>query len=124
MKTILSIITFLIANSLANAQDVKNEVSGVTVTYGAENDIIPEMGKVEVEKFSNDDRLKCIRFRDSAFYYKIKFDNKTKVSETKFPLDSLYNKYVFKYHPNGTVRLKAFYRKGFLYGNFVEYHGE
>ena len=94
-----------------------------SVTYGAENEIIPEPGEVISENYENTGFIKKVKYRDFTHLITVDFDKEqNKTRETKFPLDNLTYKSIVAFHKNGNIRLITNYNNGIVTGNFTKFH--
>ncbi|MEO9891689.1 hypothetical protein [Aurantibacter sp.] len=94
-----------------------------SVTYGAENEIIPEPGEVIKENYENTGFIKKVKYRDFTHLITVDFDKEqNKTRETKFPLDNLTFKSIVAYHKNGNIRLITNYNNGIVTGNFTKFY--
>lgn len=92
------------------------------VTYGAENETLPNLADTVREYYSETANLKRLKFRDSTKLTIIEFDTKNnKITSTIFPLDNLKYKTLTKYNGAGLIVLVASYDHGIVTGKFQKY---
>ena len=95
----------------------------VNVTFGAEDEKIPTVGEVKVERYENTNFIESIKYRDFDYLVIIKFDERqNKVSESRFPLNELTFIHVTKFFSNGQIELIGSYRNGVVIGHFQTFY--
>jgi antitoxin component YwqK of YwqJK toxin-antitoxin module len=95
----------------------------VTVTVGAEREIIPEIGDTIPEYFNQSHILKKIKFRDKEKFSIIEYKENGKIyTSTDFPLENLKYKTLTKFNDAGNIILIANYDHGIVTGYFQKFH--
>jgi antitoxin component YwqK of YwqJK toxin-antitoxin module len=93
------------------------------ITYGAENEVLPNIRDTIKEYYNESTILKSLKFRDSTILTIIEFDeNNTKTKSTIFQLNNLKYKTLTKYNEAGFVILIANYDHGVVTGKFQEFY--
>ncbi|NLP59425.1 toxin-antitoxin system YwqK family antitoxin [Lutibacter sp. B1] len=119
--------SFLIENDFDKIYSVDivkvQRMPNVKVIHGAEEEEMPEPGKVITENYEDTGFVKKIKYRDFTHLITINFDKQqNKTRETRFPLDNLTYKSITAYHENGNIRLIANYDNGLVTDNFTKFH--
>lgn len=98
--------------------------SKAKVTYGAENEILPNIGDTIKEYHAETKMFKSLKFRDSKELSIVEFDvNGKKIKATIYPLEKLKYKTLTKYNEEGFVILIANYDNGIVTGKFQKFYG-
>ena len=93
------------------------------ITYGAENEVIPQLNDTVKIFYASSQKIKSLKYRNSTLLTIVEFaenGNKSKVSV--FPLNNLIYKTITKFNENGNISLIANYYKGIVTGAFAKYY--
>jgi antitoxin component YwqK of YwqJK toxin-antitoxin module len=97
--------------------------SKAKITYGAENEVLPNIGDTIKEFYNESKILKSLKFRDATILTIVEFDeNNTKTKSTIFQLNNLKYKTLTKFNEAGFVILIANYDNGVVTGKFQKFY--
>lgn len=93
------------------------------VTYGAENEVLPNIADTIKDYQADTKSIKSLKFRDSKVLSIVEFDRDgRKNKSTTFLLENLKYKTLTKYNEAGFVVLIATYDNGIVTGGFQKFY--
>ena len=118
MRKTIALIMIILCSAFSFGQEQK----AITITYGAEKEVIPNIGDT-IREYNSTKILKKIKFRSlEKFTIQEYTENGDLYKSTTFSLENLKNKSLTKYHPNGNIILIANYDNGIVDGYFQKFY--
>ena len=115
---LLTLIIFLPTICFSQADSSKAKI-----TYGAENEILPNIGDTVKEYHGETQIIKNLKFRDAKIFTLEEFsENGRKIKSTIFPLDNLTYKTLTKFNEAGFIILIASYNFGLVTSKFQKFY--